>query len=82
MTGKVYLVVPYAEKDEAKALGARWDPALKKWYRRADQDAAAFSRWQAAPESTFSRPLPTSGPITEPGHIEFEPYSGVLPPWD
>jgi ribonuclease HI len=29
---KVYLNVPFAKKDEAKALGARWDPQKKKWY--------------------------------------------------
>lgn len=28
----VYLDVPYEEKDEVRALGARWDPARKKWY--------------------------------------------------
>ena len=26
------LNVPYKEKDEAKALGAKWNPQLKKWY--------------------------------------------------
>lgn len=26
------LRVPYSEKDEAKALGARWDASVKKWY--------------------------------------------------
>jgi len=29
---KVYLEVPYIRKDEAKALGAKWDPKKKKWY--------------------------------------------------
>jgi len=29
---KVYLNVAYAEKEEAKALGAKWDPTKKKWY--------------------------------------------------
>lgn len=27
-----YLNVPYAEKEEAKRQGARWDPEKKKWY--------------------------------------------------
>jgi hypothetical protein len=31
-TIRVDLRVPYSEKDEAKALGARWDPSIKKWY--------------------------------------------------
>jgi hypothetical protein len=39
------LTVPYAEKDEAKQLGARWDPKRKKWYIPAGVDAAPFSRW-------------------------------------
>ncbi len=29
---KIYLNVPYEEKDKAKALGARWDKNAKKWY--------------------------------------------------
>lgn len=46
-TGKAVtlLKVPYAEKDEAKQLGARWDPKRKKWYVPAGVDSAPFSRW-------------------------------------
>ena len=29
---KIYLNVPFPEKDKAKALGARWDANAKKWY--------------------------------------------------
>lgn len=32
MYGKIYLNVPFAEKDLAKKLGAKWDGSLKKWY--------------------------------------------------
>jgi len=28
----IYLDVPYEEKDEAKALGAKWHVSKKKWY--------------------------------------------------
>jgi ribonuclease HI len=31
---KIYLDVSFAQKDEAKALGALWDPAKKKWYMK------------------------------------------------
>ncbi|WP_221492083.1 DUF5710 domain-containing protein [Streptomyces griseoloalbus] len=42
---RLYLEVPYADKDEAKKqLGARWDPGRRKWY----VDAAKVSREQAA----------------------------------
>jgi hypothetical protein len=30
--GRAWLDVPFAEKDEAKAAGARWDPAARRWY--------------------------------------------------
>lgn len=29
---RVYLVVPFKEKDEAKSLGAKWDKSAKSWY--------------------------------------------------
>lgn len=29
---RIYLQVPFAEKDEAKALGAYWDPQARLWY--------------------------------------------------
>ena len=29
---KIYLKVPFKEKENAKSLGARWDPKEKKWY--------------------------------------------------
>ena len=29
---KIYLNVPYGEKDEAKGWGARWDAGKKKWF--------------------------------------------------
>src|SRR5699024_6288459 len=29
---RIYLLVPFAEKDEAKALGAYWDPQARLWY--------------------------------------------------
>jgi putative DNA primase/helicase len=29
---RIYLAVPYGERNEAKAIGARWDPVKKAWY--------------------------------------------------
>lgn len=29
---RLYLNVPYSEKDEAKALGAKWNAKAKKWF--------------------------------------------------
>lgn len=40
-----FLVVPFAQKDEVKALGARWDAAARKWYVPQGKDKDAFKRW-------------------------------------
>lgn len=46
MYGKLYLKVPYAEKDEAKKFGARWNPELKLWYYDGlIQNYVNFSKW-------------------------------------
>lgn len=39
------LEVPFAEKEEAKLLGAWWDPDIKKWFVPAGKNAAPFARW-------------------------------------
>lgn len=41
------LDVPYVQKDEAKALGARWNPEIKKWvvYEENYQDLFKFRKW-------------------------------------
>lgn len=43
------LKVPFAEKDQAKKLGARWDAARKIWYVEGDVDLAPFARWSPTP---------------------------------
>lgn len=46
-----FLKVPYAEKDEAKALGARWNKERKMWYIPDGADGAPFARWASAAAS-------------------------------
>jgi hypothetical protein len=41
----MFLKVPFAEKDEAKSLGARWNSERKSWYVPDGKDSAAFARW-------------------------------------
>ena len=43
--GKTLLKVPFAEKEAAKALGAKWDATKKKWYVPHGVDVQLFSRW-------------------------------------
>jgi len=57
---KTYLNVPFAQKDEAKALGARWDAVPKKWFVPADKDITLFARWQAESGAVQSSGLKTS----------------------
>ena len=42
---RVYLNVPYAEKDAARRLGARWDASRRKWYVPDGSDLGPFQRW-------------------------------------
>lgn len=56
MTGsdeRLVLDVPYAEKDEAKQRGARWDPKARTWYAPSGLAREAFARW-------LPRPLPAA----------------------
>ena len=39
------LKVPFAEKDDAKRLGARWDAAKKVWYIKDVDDLYPFAKW-------------------------------------
>lgn len=43
---RIYLNVPYHEKEEAKALGAKWDARVKKWYADTARDEyVKYSKW-------------------------------------
>ena len=46
---KLYLKLPYAEKEEGKKLGTKWDSKKKKWYINSDMDITmkeiVLSRW-------------------------------------
>ena len=48
---KLYLHVHIGDKDEAKALGARWDKEAKLWYVPAGVNPAPFERWIPSDES-------------------------------
>lgn len=53
MANKVYLAVPYKEKDLAKSLGAKWDPNKKKWFAP-NGEQCLLDKWS-----------PYGNPITE-----------------
>ena len=58
----IFLKVPYSEKDEAKALGARWNNARKCWYVPDGQASTAFERW-LGPQP--DGPAPTAKPAKD-----------------
>ena len=57
---RTYLAVPYAERHEAKALGARWDAVKKAWYVGSEADREKIAKWE--PEH---QPAPTLDPRAE-----------------
>jgi hypothetical protein len=58
-----WLDVPYAEKDEAKAAGARWDFGAKRWYAPRP-GMAELARWLPVPRGG-NEPAPTPGDVAE-----------------
>lgn len=46
---RVWLDVAYAARDEAKGLGARWDPDVRRWYAP-KEPLRGLERWRAEPE--------------------------------
>jgi hypothetical protein len=92
---KTYLNVPFAQKDEAKAIGARWDAVEKKWFVPSDKDITLFARWQTdsgaagspRPKASSSKIGSTSkkaatGAKTLAADKGFVAYNGDIPPWD
>ncbi|HGC8067035.1 TPA: zincin-like metallopeptidase domain-containing protein [Yersinia enterocolitica] len=75
MPSRTYLAVPYAEKNEAKAQGAKWDKEAKAWYAEAGVDVATsgLARWSLdkpgvvkakepeSPETQFLQALKDAG---------------------
>jgi hypothetical protein len=51
---RIYLDVPFEEKDEVKTLGAWWDPAEKRWFVKEGRDPKEFERWFMSGENLAS----------------------------
>ncbi len=43
-----YLTTAYKDREQVKALGARWDPVRKQWYVGEGRDLAPFATWLPA----------------------------------
>lgn len=55
---RVDLSVPYSQKDEAKSLGARWDPQDKVWYVPDGAEVGPLARWLPLSEDSELEPEP------------------------
>ena len=45
---RINLQVPFADKDKARGMGARWDAARKTWYVVDVENISQFMRWMPA----------------------------------
>jgi len=89
---RTYLAVPYAEKDDAKQLGAKWDRQAKAWYVPAGVELDAFTAWlpsrdsvhiavDASPAEQFAEALREcglrpDGPLQMDGEMHRVPVEG------
>ncbi len=91
--GRLYIKVPYDEKDAAKALGAKYDPAKKQWYVPQGVDTAVFSQWlqgrgskSKAPqkrrrlENPYTQPLRDAREAAKDAYLAWE--KAAQPYWD
>jgi len=63
---RTYLAVPFVEKDQAKAAGAKWDRKLKSWYAPEGMDLAPLDKWKADQAATLTiKQRPQLDPMQE-----------------
>ena len=94
---RINLITPFAEKDAAKALGARWDSAKKCWYIVDVDDLTPFMRWipnldaakdagAAAPASLKSSPkaavIKTKPAVASKPAVEVPHCGCPVLPWE
>ena len=80
---RTYLNCPFAEKDEAKSLGARWDATKKRWYVDV-ADLGPFSRWlsEAGGTAPAAAPRRDSAPGVRTGPKEVPHCGCAVLPWE
>lgn len=62
-SGRVYLAVPYGEREAAKLAGAQWDKTAKSWYVGDNPDSELIKRW--LPENVTAQQGPAKTPEEE-----------------
>lgn len=64
LTKNTYLYVPFAEKDEAKKAGAKWDKENKMWFAPKGENLNKFEKWKLPKEQEVTQ-TNNLDPITE-----------------
>ncbi len=85
-TSNIALKVPFKEKDEAKSLGARWNPDGKHWYVPEGVDAAPFEKWMDGAVPTITTKTSTPKPsnhtsqakATFPANVDMDDINAML----
>ena len=75
LDNRLYLEVPYAEKDDARAFGARWDGKKKLWWVHTEKYVGDLTRWKPAYKT---RSYPTlSDLLAYANRVYLERYLGT-----
>ena len=69
-----YIAVPFPQKDEVKALGAKWDRQAQSWYVPAGTDAGPFAKWaqQDAETAAVSKAAEQAARVVEARNVATE----------
>jgi putative DNA primase/helicase len=73
---RTYLAVLYDERDQAKAMGARWDAVKKAWYVGPEVEPGKVAKWEMRhqetpildPRAEFAAVLRSLGAVVEGEH--------------
>lgn len=85
---RINLKVPFAQKDAAKELGARWDAVRKIWYVVDPEAIEVFSDWLPEVDTpSTTKPVASAKPVSAPGVKTgpgaFKPLCAcVVLPWE
>ena len=71
---RINLIVPFEDKEKAKARGAKWDSDSKTWYVQNVENIFDFVQW--APERL--KRATTSGPLKHPPFVVTQPRTSRL----
>jgi hypothetical protein len=80
---RINLNCPYVEKDEAKALGARWDPARKVWFIEDVENLKLFAKWIPVLNRVSPDMIPKKKKVMRTGVETFRPRCAcTVLPWE